>query len=476
MSYVTFPPLGPSSNIDFLAYVRDAATGVTLYTFEHGEYDLDLGFSRASQSYGLTGADAPYDPFGAGGFPLDKRAATLTWLKRYRTGETHSTNRINFHRAIADGRQVQLVLLDSDGVEWIYLAKATNVPYHVTAEATFRMEMGITFELNPPYARRLYPAGWFYWDLAGVYWDDQSTQVASVTVNTPGNYSVAPTGVTFSGGGSGAAGTAAVSGGQVTGVTMTNAGSNYIGTALVAFTGGGGSGATGIARMAGTAQIGPYTVAGVTITNPGTGYATPPTVTFLDPVKATGTPVISGSGPYTVTGVTVTNPGSGYLSPPTVSFTGGTGTQATATAVLGTPADGFTWDTNALPSLALTAASQTLSVTNAGDAPDRSGVLTINGPWVPFDLQLFDERGALRHWLTWFATLAAGDILRIENSTGRVTLNGNAAFDNRFLHRGDDYAAIWPGTNTIYVFGYTASFNPTVANGKLTVDSRDARY
>ena len=48
-------------------------------------------------------------------------------------------------------------------------------------------------------------------------------------------------------------------------------------------------------------------------------------------VTATGTPVINN---LKVVGVTITNPGSGYLTAPTVTFSGGTGTQATATAVI----------------------------------------------------------------------------------------------------------------------------------------------
>ncbi|MFA9197164.1 MAG: polysaccharide lyase family 8 super-sandwich domain-containing protein [Aliarcobacter sp.] len=70
--------------------------------------------------------------------------------------------------------------------------------------------------------------------------------VASVTVNNGGsNFTSAPT-VTFSGGGgSGAAGTAAISGGRVSAVTMTSGGSGYTSAPTVSFTGGGGSSASG---------------------------------------------------------------------------------------------------------------------------------------------------------------------------------------------------------------------------------------
>lgn len=77
------------------------------------------------------------------------------------------------------------------------------------------------------------------------------TGVDAVTVGTPGSgYTSAPT-VTFSGGGgTGAAGTAVVSGGAVTGVTITNHGTGYTSAPTVAFTGGGGTGAAATATIA----------------------------------------------------------------------------------------------------------------------------------------------------------------------------------------------------------------------------------
>lgn len=81
--------------------------------------------------------------------------------------------------------------------------------------------------------------------------------------------------------------------GAVTAVTVTNQGSGYTSVPTVAFTGGGGTGATAVAVL-------------------GTG--------------ADATKVVS---------VTVTNPGSGYTSAPTVAFSGGGGTLAAATASFG---------------------------------------------------------------------------------------------------------------------------------------------
>lgn len=81
------------------------------------------------------------------------------------------------------------------------------------------------------------------------------------------------------------------------------------------------------------------TVASVTITNQGSGYSTPPTVAFTGGggSGAAGTAVL-GTGPDAgkVVSVTITAPGSGYTSAPTVGFSGGGGTGAAGTAVRGT--------------------------------------------------------------------------------------------------------------------------------------------
>lgn len=74
-------------------------------------------------------------------------------------------------------------------------------------------------------------------------------------------------------------------------------------------------------------------VAAVTITNDGQNYTSPPAVAFSGGggAGATGTAVVEDGQ---VVGVTVTNPGSGYTSAPTVAFTGGGGTGATGTATV----------------------------------------------------------------------------------------------------------------------------------------------
>lgn len=77
----------------------------------------------------------------------------------------------------------------------------------------------------------------------------------------------------------------------------------------------------------------------VTVTNQGAGYATAPTVAFTGGggTGAAATAVLgTGANTGKVVSVTVTNPGTGYTSAPTVAFSGGGGTGAAATASYGT--------------------------------------------------------------------------------------------------------------------------------------------
>jgi hypothetical protein len=75
-------------------------------------------------------------------------------------------------------------------------------------------------------------------------------------------------------------------------------------------------------------------VIAVNISNPGSGYSTPPTITFTGGggSGAAATAVLGKA----VGSLTLTNPGSGYTSAPTISFTGGGGSGAAATATLAT--------------------------------------------------------------------------------------------------------------------------------------------
>ena len=74
--------------------------------------------------------------------------------------------------------------------------------------------------------------------------------------------------------GSGAVGTASISGGGVSAIAVTNAGSGYYNAPYVTITGGGGSGATATASFNGTTGQ----ITGFTVTAAGTGYTSAPTV------------------------------------------------------------------------------------------------------------------------------------------------------------------------------------------------------
>jgi hypothetical protein len=214
--------------------------------------------------------------------------------------------------------------------------------------------------------------------------------------------------LTFSGaGGSGATGTATISGGVVQSVTLTASGSGY--TAIptftvntcttqpttrtltakvtgvsvtaagsyttfptISFSGTGGSGTTATVTA---------TVESVSVSAPGTGYTAVPTVTFA-PTGASATAALE------VVTVSVTAAGSGYTSVPTVTFSGAPTTSATATASLKvvsvavTSAGSYT----TFPTASVTGATVTTTVTiesvNVGAAGSYStypGATTTGG-------------------------------------------------------------------------------------------------
>jgi phage tail sheath protein FI len=218
--------------------------------------------------------------------------------------------------------------------------------------------------------------------------ETEEDKVKSVTITNAGSgYTSVPT-VTFTGGGgTGAAGTAVLGTGgaaqTVIGVTITNPGSGYTSAPTVGFTGGAGTGAAGTAVLGTAADtlanvlggvdgitgdyegvhalLGAESVLGVVpkillapgfthtrreqalatiaMTDNGSGYTSAPTVSFTGGggTGAAGTAVLgTGADAGKVMSVTITNPGSGYTSAPTVGFTGGAGTGAAATATVGT--------------------------------------------------------------------------------------------------------------------------------------------
>ena len=110
------------------------------------------------------------------------------------------------------------------------------------------------------------------------------------------------------------------------------------------FSGGGGTGATGVASIYNSgvpngkiASVTPwYNVKEVRIVHPGIGYTSTPSVTFSAPssggTTATGTAVISNGR---LVGITITNPGSRYLSTPTITLgSGGASVGAVAVPII----------------------------------------------------------------------------------------------------------------------------------------------
>jgi autotransporter-associated beta strand protein len=115
-----------------------------------------------------------------------------------------------------------------------------------------------------------------------------------------------------------------VSGSGVTSVAVSAAGSGYAAPPGIAFSGGGGSGATGYATISATSGA----VTGVVVTNPGTGYSSAPTVTMtglttgaqaalgtvsIGANATTGGMTFSGGGATTLTAI------EGYTGPTIVN-------------------------------------------------------------------------------------------------------------------------------------------------------------
>ncbi len=196
-------------------------------------------------------------------------------------------------------------------------------------------------------------------------------QVTAVTLTSGGTaYTSAPNVVFTGGGGTGATATAAISE-SVTSIGVTNSGTGYTSAPACALSGGGfTTAATCSANLGGA---GPITA--VALTGGGTGYTSVPTVsfggggsgatalaalgvvsyTFTGGSKYTSAPscmvsappagttatctttISTSGGNKKVTAVNVVLQGTGYTGVPTVTIAapGGSGTQATATAVLG---------------------------------------------------------------------------------------------------------------------------------------------
>ncbi len=109
----------------------------------------------------------------------------------------------------------------------------------------------------------------------------------------------------------------------IKGLSLVNGGSGYT-SATVAFSGGGGSGATANATVSNVVNA-------ISITNSGNGYESRPTVSF----SGGGGTGVTANCTMTVKSVYIFDSvDSNYATPPAVTFSGGGGTGAAATAVL----------------------------------------------------------------------------------------------------------------------------------------------
>lgn len=157
-----------------------------------------------------------------------------------------------------------------------------------------------------------------------------SDAVGQITVTNPGSgFALNDLAIlAFAGGGSDNTAIASPNistGGGLISVDVTNGGGQYTYAATVAFTGGGGSGATGAPQIQGGVIV------GVTIINAGIDYTSAPDVVFEDPGYGSGAAHIGGGSGATATAqvglngidaVPVAYGGTGYTSIPTVEIIG----------------------------------------------------------------------------------------------------------------------------------------------------------
>lgn len=126
-----------------------------------------------------------------------------------------------------------------------------------------------------------------------------SVQAVSVSCQGAG-YTTAPT-VTFTGDGTGVAGTAVLSGGRVVGVTITTYGSGYTSAPTVTF----------------AAPTNQGRIQSISVVSGGTNYTTAPAVFFAGSGGAAATAVIANG---TVTSISLSEAGSGYAAAPVVTL------------------------------------------------------------------------------------------------------------------------------------------------------------
>jgi phage tail sheath protein FI len=173
-------------------------------------------------------------------------------------------------------------------------------------------------------------------------------------------------------------------------------------------------------------------ISGVTVTAQGTGYTSAPTVGFSGGggSGAAATAVLgTGANAGKVVSITVTNPGTGYTSAPTVALTGGGGSGATATASFGTIGNAVVAE--------LVGIAERLRAVIIADGPDTtdSAAIAYAGDFgskrvfvVDPKVTKTDEEGASSN--EWSSPIVAGLIAKSDNERGfwwspsNQTING----------------------------------------------------
>lgn len=174
--------------------------------------------------------------------------------------------------------------------------------------------------------------GYFTWDGTNLV---KVGSLGSVGITNPGSGYTEPPTVTVSApdqaGGNTATIIASISNaaGTITNMTINNGGTGF--TAFPTLTIAAPTTPYGVQAEAVVSTITSGAISSVSITNPGYGYTAAPAVTISGGGGSNANiTTVLGSG--IVTGLTVTDAGSGYTSPPTITFSGGGGNNAAAVA------------------------------------------------------------------------------------------------------------------------------------------------
>lgn len=246
-----------------------------------------------------------------------------------------------------------------NGNDWMFVVVVTGTMYAMNVQSGFVTTVGTGF--NPGVQLTQWSdAGVVIIDPLAGYFDYNITApntltqlaggspgtVAKVTLTAGGSgYSSLPTVVFSGGGGTGATGVATVGSGGTATVVYGSGGTRHgTDTPSYGYTVGeiitlrGGSFTTPMTlKVTATGLVGGLSgaIISVVINSPGSYSSFPSNPVGGSPVDLNGGPPTFNIGNQSVTGVTLTNPGIEYTSAPAVSFTGGGGVGAAGTAVLG---------------------------------------------------------------------------------------------------------------------------------------------